>query len=864
MNKQRYEYVRELFLAALDMEYSARADYLDRSCGKDTDLRIEVESLLDHVEVETPTSLAIGRIPAGGLIPAIWEASSAGDDAEREFGSELSGMEAAIRDRAVPATIGRYAIIEVLGAGGMGIVYLAEQDNPRRRVALKVVRSSVASDAALRRFQLEAQVLGRLQHPGIAHIYEAGIDDSGSSAQPFFAMELIEGTSVTEFADRNRLGIRARLELIAKIADAVHHAHTKSVIHRDLKPGNILVTESGQPKILDFGVARATDCDLMATTAATSTGQLVGTLQYMSPEQVSGRPEELDTRSDVFALGVISYELLSGQPPHAIGGKSIAEAIRTIAEHRPARLGTMNKALRGDIETIVAKALEPDKDRRYGSASDLAADIRRFLCDEPISARPASTMYQVTKFTRRHKLLVGGVCALLVALGWGLLESLRAEREFRNRLVEVQRETAKVRAINEFLNDMLGSPVPEHEGHEVRVVDFLQRAADQINTRFDSQPLIEASLRSTIGLALLRLGLFSEAEPHLRRTVDLSARFLEPDHEETLAAKTNLARALEQSGQLEESEKLVRHVWETRQETLGTEHLSTLKAQTNLAALLQAQGKHSEAEPVVRQAVATLRRVAGDDHEETLIAVNNFSELLVKRGAYDQAVALLVPAIDRMSERWSAEHPVTLAAKGNLASAYGDLKRFTEAEGLYRDLLDTRRRTMSEDHPATLTTLSNLADVMRSSGRHEAAQPLFEEAFEAMDRTLGSAHVKTLIALNNLAMCQVDAAAFADAEGSFAELELRSQKGIPKNHWLADVFLRNRGVCFLRQGRLEEAERTVATAHENLSRKLGDTHPQTQNAVAAIKEIHEATQDMNATKDSYTSDDETGDGAGGN
>lgn len=319
------------------------------------------------------------------------------------------------------AKFGRYTIVRPIGAGGMGAVYEATQESPRRSIALKVIRGTLSAQL-LRRFEHESQVLGRLQHPGIAQVYEAGsVQDERGDVVPFFAMELIKGVPLTEYAAANNLGTRERLELVARICDAVYHAHQKGVIHRDLKPGNILVDESGQPKVLDFGVARATDSDIQQTTMQTDIGQLIGTVPYMSPEQVGGDPSELDTRSDVYALGVIAYELLAGRLPYDLQKKMIHEAVRVIREEDPTRLSSLNRTLRGDIETIVAKALEKDKQRRYQSAEALGSDIRRYLKDEPITARPASTWYQAAKFARRNKVLVVGVAATFAVLFAGVI-----------------------------------------------------------------------------------------------------------------------------------------------------------------------------------------------------------------------------------------------------------------------------------------------------------------------------------------------------------------------------------------------------------------------------------------------------------
>ncbi len=397
MNPTDEKRIEELFELALDQAPENQAAFLDERCVGRPEVRAKVERLLrlDHGGLET-----------GLHTPMYWsgDRTPSGDE------------------EPVPERIGRYEIVRKLGEGGMGTVYEATQDNPRRAVALKVIRPGCATRDMIRRFRHEADILGHLQHPGIAQVYEAGVslrsdgDAAGSLGQPFFAMELIRGEPLQDHVRKNNLGTRQRMELLAKICDAVEHAHQKGVIHRDLKPSNVLVTAEGQPKILDFGVARATDSDLQTATLQTAVGQLIGTVPYMSPEQVTGDSRNLDTRSDVYALGVMLYELLSDRLPYDLRHCSIPEAARIIQQDEPSRLSSLDTAFRGDIETIVSKALDKDRERRYPSASALAADIRRYLNDEPVIARPASTMYQLRKFTKRHKGLVGGVIATVFTL----------------------------------------------------------------------------------------------------------------------------------------------------------------------------------------------------------------------------------------------------------------------------------------------------------------------------------------------------------------------------------------------------------------------------------------------------------------
>ncbi len=415
-------------------------------------------------------------------------------------------------DALAPQRIGHYRIIRELGKGGMGVVYEAEQDSPKRTVALKVINAGVASSSMLARFQHEAQVLGKLQHPGIAQVYEAGTFDIGAGGQPYFAMELIHGQPLSSYATVHDLGTRQRLGLLAKIGDAVQHAHQRGVIHRDLKPNNILVDESGQPKILDFGVARATDGDIQTTTLRTDIGQLIGTVPYMSPEQAGGDPDELDTRSDVYALGVVAYELLAGRLPYDVKNKMVHEAVRVIREVLPAPLSSFNRVLRGDVETIVGKAMEKDKTRRYQSASAFSADVRRHLNNEPIAARPPSAWYQLSKFARRNKGLVTAAAAIVLVLFAGIVATswqanvATAQREVadteRDRAV---RHLESVLGLSRKLMDEYYRSVQTLDGalpvREILVVSALE-CLNEISEDVDDFPV----LKHDLALAYDRLG----------------------------------------------------------------------------------------------------------------------------------------------------------------------------------------------------------------------------------------------------------------------------------------------------------------------------------------------------------------------
>ncbi|GJM24791.1 MAG: hypothetical protein DHS20C16_12060 [Phycisphaerae bacterium] len=415
MTPEEYQKVAEIFADACQRDEAERSAFLDKACADDAALRARVEAML-RSDSEGDAFLQQAAVNLRAGIDELTDAND-GD----------------------PETVGRYRIIRKLGSGGMGVVYLAEQDQPRRFVAIKLIRPGLLSLELLRRFEFEAQVLGQLRHPGIAHVYEASTA-SESGGQSYFAMEYVEGPPLDQHVRERNLSTRDRLEMIARICDAVQHAHQKGVIHRDLKPANILVDESGQPKILDFGVARATNSDTQLMTMQTNVGQIIGTIAYMSPEQVTGVSADIDTRSDVYALGVICFELLSQRLPLSLRDRSIPEAARMIQDEEPSRLRHVDATMPADVETIVAKALEKDKERRYQSAAELADDIRRYLRHEPIVARPQTTLYQLKKFAMRNRGLTVALCGVVVALVAGLIStSIYAYRADQQRSISEER-----------------------------------------------------------------------------------------------------------------------------------------------------------------------------------------------------------------------------------------------------------------------------------------------------------------------------------------------------------------------------------------------------------------------------------------
>lgn len=531
--KARHELIQRLFLEARRLDGDRRVTYLDGACDGDAELRAEVELLLQHDRPHTDSPQS---------------ASGSGVRQELEALHSLGKVPA---DPGLPEAIGEYRILGKLGVGGMGIVYEAVQETLQRTVALKVLRAGVLSAQAERRFEYESEFLGRLQHPGIARIYDSGRAETAFGSQPYFAMELVIGESLTAHADRLELSARARIELLARVADAVQHAHQQGVVHRDLKPDNVLVDETGQPKILDFGIARAVDADLQRTTLETHVGQILGTLAYMSPEQAAGDPAAIDLRTDVYALGVLLYELLAGRLPLEVSDRGLAEAVRVIQEEQPRRLSTVHASLRGDVDTIVGTALAKEKERRYVSAAALAEDLRRFLRDEPIAARPASQLYVLGKFVRRNKVVVAATGAVLLSLVGGLLASVRFGMREAVRTEQVL-QLSTLQDATELIDEAEGEALwPVHPERIPAYREWLSKAAEQIELLEQNRARLE-ELRS---FAALERGpgpepSSDEAELLLQRTkLDAKIRFLNRVHALWLAttepSETPSAEALE-------------------------------------------------------------------------------------------------------------------------------------------------------------------------------------------------------------------------------------------------------------------------------------------------------------------------------
>ncbi len=784
-----YERLKAVFVEAQELTGPARESFLARACGDDSGLRDRVERLL-------AVNDAGGGVLAGSIEP-----------------------EGASDGRRFPERIGEYAVRGVLGVGGMSVVYRAEQASPRRAVAVKVLRPGAVTRAALGRFRHEAELLGRLKHPGIAQIYESGTWSTEHGEQPFLVMELVEGTPLTDCATQGDLDVRARLRLAIQICRAVHYAHEKSVIHRDLKPGNILVTAEGQPKVIDFGIAKLTESDSRTTTLLTRDGQLLGTIPYMSPEQVSGDAATIDLRTDVYALGVITYELVSGVLPHDLSRASVTEAARIICEEDPPRLSSIDRALRGDLETIVAKALEKDRARRYPSASALADDIERHLRDEPISARPASTAYQLRKLARRHRGLFAGLAVAMAVLAAATVVSSILAVEASRQRDRARTEVERLQVSDEIRRSMQFAADPR------AYMDYLETAAAQVASTYASRPAAEGTARRLLAGYFWRAGRFGDWRSQLDAAVALQAR-LGPEHPVVLDALLDTADGLTTLGKYSETEALLGGVCERCERTFGRARPETVRCLSARLISLYHLRRWQEAFPLARDAAERARAELPADDSHRSNVTRTIAYLEVQLGNPSEGIALLRENVAAAIAKYGDEHLRTHALRLSLATALREVGRYDEAIEIGQRALRESRRQKGESSPDTARIECELAITLSRAGRHAEAATWLEHCIEVFADTQGQEEPETLQSRLSLAETLLDAGELARAEPIAAAILASCELALALDPILTADARHLLGRIRHAQGRPAEAEPLFAAAIE-AARAWDAVHPQT-------------------------------------
>src|SRR5215472_12611425 len=705
MTPEEWQRVKKILDDAMEIAPVERAAFLDQACATDPTLRAEVESLLVSFDnagafLERPAAATARLAEPETLAPG--------------------------------ASLGRYRIVQLIAEGGMGAVYQAVRfdDLYHKLVAVKVVRHVIYGEHALKHFETERQILAHFDHPSIAKLLDAGATADG---RPYFIMEFIAGQQIDVWCDQRRLPTRSRLELFLKVCAGVEYAHRNLVVHRDLKPGNILVTEDGEPKLLDFGIAKILEEDpLTGTPAKTVTAMRMMTPEYASPEQVRG--ELVNTASDVYSLGALLYELLTGHRPYQLKGRMPHEAARIICEHDPARPSTvvrrtqpadpetgaksitpesvsatrdgrpsrLRRALAGDLDRIVLKALEKQPARRYSSVEKFADDIRRHLDGRPVEARGAPWGYRAGKFVRRHKAVAITTALVMLSLIGGLVATTRERRR-------ADSEASTARAVNDFLQtDLLAQASASVQARpdikpdpDLKVRTALDRAAVRIAGKFQGQPLVEASIRQTISDTYTDLGLYSKAQQQLERVLDLRHRVLGDEHRDTLTSMHRLGLLDWYQGKYAPAEPLLTRVLEVQRRVLGQEHPDTASAMNDLALVKWYRGEYAPAESLFTTALQIRRRLLGQEHPDTLSTTNNLAGLYVQQGKYEVAGPLLTKVLEVRKRVLGQEHPNTLLSMNNLAVVFWDEGEYTAAEPLLTTVMEIKRRVLGQEHPET-------------------------------------------------------------------------------------------------------------------------------------------------------------------
>lgn len=831
---------KALFLDALEREPSERAAFLEAACAGDRELREAVEALLAAHESGSSMLAGEGPLTPPGARPA------------------QSSHELAPGDR-----VGDYVLESLLGEGGFGRVFAARQEQPiRRRVALKAIRPGLDSRAVLARFQAERQALARMNHPNIARVLDAGELVDG---RPYFVMELVEGEPITAFCDSRALALEERLELFARTCQALQHAHTKGVLHRDVKAGNVLVVEEDgrpAPRVIDFGIAKALgDLELSAT--LTDAGQMIGTPSAMSPEQALGAPD-VDTRTDVWALGVLLFELLTGSVPFRAEGRgpgALLELQRRILEsesprpsaeaRRGVRAPGVPATLPPELDWIVLRCLEKDRERRYAAASDLALDVRRVLAHEPVEAAPPSGLYRLRKLVRRHRGVSAALAALALALvlgilgtGGGLLRARDLNVALEDALASAREESRLALAVNEFLvADLLRAVRPSvrpGEGKDVTLQEVLTAASARLDAavapggRFAEAPRIEMRIRLALGEALSGLGREDEALPQLERGFSLARE--EGVGEPGDRARTLLALAVSANGigRYAEAETRLAQELPALEAALppATAELHGLRVQLGTA--LWRQGRVREAVEFLTTAREAARRELGPDHGHTLALTSGLAIAEDMSGRPAEAEPLFRAVVERQLALWGPDATEGFGARNNLVAFLTSRGKLDEAEAELGALLESQQRVLGADHPRTLFALHGLGMLLFERGDLESAEAVLLEAVERREAARGPAHDDTLTSLQLLARLREAQGRLEEAEQILLDVQARLEDAGRADAPEAVSFGETLAVFYYRHQRLEEA---LPLARRSWERSEADLGPRNRKTILRLQRL---------------------------
>ncbi len=840
-----------IYTEALSKTPEERKAYIEEACGNDKALLERIKALLKSRE-------EAGSFLDGAL-----------------FSADVTLDQLPLAE--VPGTIiGRYKLLEKIGEGGFGVVYMAEQTEPiHRKVAFKIIKLGMDTKQVIARFEAERQALAMMDHPNIAKVLDAGATETG---RPYFVMELVKGIPITEYCDKNNLNTQQRLELFIDVCKAVQHAHQKGIIHRDIKPTNVMITlHDGKPvpKVIDFGIAKATSQRLTEKTVFTRYAQMIGTPEYMSPEQAEMSGLDIDTRTDIYSLGVLLYELLTGATPfdaqelreasyvemqRIIREKeplkpstklsTLAETLPDIAKHRHTNPDSLSKLVRGDLDWIVMKTLEKDRTRRYETANELAADITRHLGDKPVSAGPPSLRYRLRKFMRRNRAVVAAVGAVLVVLVAGIVVSTIFAVGQTRACARAELHAAMLDATMDYFQSgffMKGADATVGDAVEtlaknLKSLESRERSSDRSMEDFYGAPLpiMAAATHLMLGNMYVGLDMYEKAETHLQQAYQVLQRHLGLKHEVTLHAMHDLALFYLRQGRYDEGQSLLAKALETSRRLKGEYRDDTLySSMSKLGSEYFQKGRYNQAEPLFVRALEISRRVNGEEHDRTLWLMQDLSQVYVNQGQYDKADVLLVKALGISRRMQGEENLHTTGFMWGLGRLYTKQSRYEEAEPLLVESLENIRRMQGEENRQATAHMNALGVLRTRQGRYNEAEPLLVKAVEVRARVLGEEDPFVLEFMNDLGVLYREQNKYNEAESMFVKVLDVRHRVLGEKHPDTLTSMGDLASLYIEQGRYNEAEPLAISCFQGRNVAFGPAHPFTQDAIAVLVKLYE-------------------------